>query len=688
MDNNLVKNEELRGTKDDKVASEELKQVEKQVKKELAKQQKREKVEQRKADKRRKKLDRLKSKRSNRTVKVDKRQAKLLRQLEQLDVDVAEDVVDKSTKRIRTPKRSKKGVFNALSSTVSGKKYLIIDIREDYTYIYEVSVEGSKAVESKRVLIYAAVQVETPDGAYSNGALVNVKKLAIAIVKALFENGIKTKDTILVSGDTEILQRQVDNFQLQKNAQHNANLVRGRAVELFPVNLDNYILDYKVMSVVDDAESDIKFSVSGDLMEYFKSKKKKVNKVASLQVVAFPIRLQELLIQLSEICALNLMAIDFAGNGMLNLINREYRDSNKICIEISDNYTTYYTVSNGVVVSQSKINSGYSNILKNFIATHVEGFGQSVDAIWDTLTRYKLLEEPQITDETLARVGIARGNAASVMSLIDDLRFSLETIIDKARLVANEASKSLSGESVTGIDIICVASSFPNLTEDIEMVTGLSVTVKREFDWVYNSSDDISVLMVMHGVGVVLNPANFRSVKQIKASETSNRLLDNLAILMVFIGAAGVAALILLPNKMYKEKFIEKQSIDEQIEAAKEAELIATRKEDSENAVTIVRQFDTNVSSSDQLYNIIIDLEQIMPRNAVVTSLVSNDTFLSIVVYVDKRIDAIRLIEGLEQMECFESVTTTGIQSIDTTGENSYALGNYQLAIKCDYKSN
>ena len=536
---------------------------------------------------------------------------------------------------------------------------------------------------------------KTPTETFVNGTLTNIKLLALELMKELVKSGIKTRDVIWVSDESSILQRPVEDFPLQKDPKSNLEIVKGKAAEQFPVDLENYILRYKVLNTYlgsgEKEEEKPEISATADLKDLkgmFGGKKS--NKMANIQIVAFPAQLQELYEQLGSLCNLNTKAIDYANNGMVNVMNREYKDSNAVCIEIESDYTTYYTVSQGLIISQSRINTGYKSMLNKIL-----GYGDALlssipEEVWDKISKYKLLEfdfsrDTEQRDEIQAELGLSDDYIQELEYAMEDLRFSLESIIDKANSSMQEAERLLDNKDIEHIDIICAESKFPNLSEDFLNITKREVAYKNSYSWISLVDDEVDVNLLIHSIGSALDPINFKGSVNKKENNKNKKVIDRISIGIIVFGILVAAGAFLYTDFQLKEAQKEKQHLTSRLESAHEAETIAKKARASIDTVDKVIKFEEEGTNSDKLYDIICDLEQVLPKTAVVSTILSEEKMMSITVYTETRYDVIKFIEGLEELDYFNKIETFGIQKIDSANEVTSILGNYTVNINCYY---
>lgn len=126
------------------------------------------------------------------------------------------------------------------------KKYLAIDVGNDKTKFVLGGIEKDKIV----VINYYIA--DTPAGIMDDGKIINLDGL-IAFIKGSLKKGrIKGKDLVLSITGTGIITREV---QLPKSTDEELEkILEFDAQQYFPVELENYVLDFKVLEEIDNEE--------------------------------------------------------------------------------------------------------------------------------------------------------------------------------------------------------------------------------------------------------------------------------------------------------------------------------------------------------------------------------------------------------------------------------------------------
>lgn len=126
------------------------------------------------------------------------------------------------------------------------KKYLAIDVGNDKTKFVLGGIEKGKIV----VINYFIA--DTPAGIMDDGKIINIDGLVTFIKGSLKKSKIKGKDLVLSITGTGIITREV---QLPKSTDEELEkILEFEAQQYFPVELENYVVDFKVLEEIDNEE--------------------------------------------------------------------------------------------------------------------------------------------------------------------------------------------------------------------------------------------------------------------------------------------------------------------------------------------------------------------------------------------------------------------------------------------------
>jgi len=173
------------------------------------------------------------------------------------------------------------------------KRCLCIEIGNYNTKIVQYRKLGPKEIVEKYQVF------RTPENSIHDGKIIDLDSLAVIIQVKLNENSFKIKDVIFTISGTSIITREI--LLPKANEKELKAMIEMNASDYLPINLSNYILDFKVLREV---------AVEGGSQ-------------LRVLLVAVPNMIIEGFISLSEKCGLNILAIDYSGNSFYKAVQKE-----------------------------------------------------------------------------------------------------------------------------------------------------------------------------------------------------------------------------------------------------------------------------------------------------------------------------------------------------------------------------
>ena len=149
------------------------------------------------------------------------------------------------------------GSEKLVSKKVKQKNKLVLSI--------ELGTNTIKLVEGKfqkgKLHIYKAFQAPTPEGAVSDGKILN-KQLVIDTLRFLInQNNIKAKDVIFTTNSSSIINRDIIIPKVKLDEME--TVIRYEMQQYLPINLDEYILQFIILDeITDDKNEKLKVSVT------------------------------------------------------------------------------------------------------------------------------------------------------------------------------------------------------------------------------------------------------------------------------------------------------------------------------------------------------------------------------------------------------------------------------------------
>lgn len=583
-------------------------------------------------------------------------------------------VLLKEKKKEKKPKKEKKekksGKKVGLKTTLHAKKLLIIEIGKYDTFISEVSITGNTDnISTTKIKLFKALTMQNPDGTWEDDKLSNIQALATELNKTLSENKIKTKQVMWVANSESILTRDYDKFPLQGNDKTNLEIINNKADELFPISMDDYVLDYKVLEEYSNAKS--KVSLNADLKEIMGSVKNE--KTANVQIYAAPKKLIDSYYRLAKACQLITLSIDYSGQSMVNI--SEYLGGNALLIDINYDSTLIYTIINGKLTSlPRRVTVGYDTIISNAFK-RPDIFSEDINKAYEIIQEKNLLFNKEYEEQDK---NSQSGYGESLHNIMADILYDFETIIEQIGTSIEGANRKNGGNIIKDVYIVSKLKYFPDLTEDIEQIYNTKVHYLNEFTQLNTKLEDIDVPNFLHIFGSALGNINLKidTEAEVKSKNATTRMIILLSVLTI----AGLAGATYYTNTKLETLKARQSELDERLTEAQLAEVIANRAKLSDYTKSQLKTLSVDwLPSTNQ---IMTDLEELTPSKAYYNSVVLNEKDLVIDVVLENRNECIKILNELEKLEYFKNIDTPGITKIT---DPASGLIVYNMAITCEF---
>lgn len=202
--------------------------------------------------------------------------------------------------------------------------------------------------KAKSPKIYQCVNLQTPSGVLNDGEL-NVTGDLVAIINdALMARRMKTKQVVFTITSSKIASREVILPNVKENKVE--TLVRANASDYFPVDLSRYEISYTLLGMVGEEKDKMQRKV---------------------MVFAAPQALLEGYYTLAERCGLTLVAMDYSGNSIYQVIKKECGSGIQMVVKVDERSSIITVLEEGQLVLQRSIPYGVDEAVETLIKTRV-----------------------------------------------------------------------------------------------------------------------------------------------------------------------------------------------------------------------------------------------------------------------------------------------------------------------------
>lgn len=551
------------------------------------------------------------------------------------------------------------------------KHVLSIEIGTQVTKIVEIDYK------KKNPHVYRAVSFATPEGVIEDGVIRDKDVLAVAFRNELAEAGMKEKSVVFSIASSKIATREVTLPNVKENKI--GALVQATAQEYFPIDLNDYTLAYS-------------------LLETIKEGKEKSYKVLLL---AAPDDLVDNYYNFAKEMDFNIEALDYFGNGSMQVLKKEIVLDYCACIQISGNTTMINFMNEGQQLMQRTIPQGIFNVAEAMVLSD-ECMIEDMDTACEALCRDKLVcrsldyrglddEESivsaRMTEEQWRQQEASKSSRKVVTDAVGEILLSVLRVIDFFK--SKYQGVELTSIYITGMG--CKVAGIEELFEnELNIPTQrmehlVNVSFPRHFsEGLYNQTEYIAV------VGAAIAPVGFKS-KNVTSSGAGADALRNAQ--LVF-GLAVICA-IAMSAFSFLQYNTEKQKNDDLTARKQSLSYINSVFEENEGIKKVYDQvnnlYNATETENENLNSLVKQLEANLPRTMTVSYLQSSDDGINMTITSETDISIARMLMNLESMEMQDKdgqkipvLTNISIPSV-TAADAEDGSTEYSFSVSAQY---
>ena len=500
-------------------------------------------------------------------------------------------------------------------------KVLSIDITNESITIIELTASAKKQTMIHNIIIF-----ETPEDSYEDGVLKEPEKIAEAITQQLMARGINNKNVIFVLSSTKIVNREVMiPFVPEKKIR---GIINSNSSEYFPVNIEDYVVSHSVLETVTDEEN---------------------NKQLRVLAVAAPQHMVKSYYDLGQMAGLNVVALDYIGNAMLQLIKTQTnQNTTTMVIQLGSESTVLNIVQGDNLLLQRTVPYGTNSVV-NVV---MDDKGVDATTAMTLLQNDRLITVDFDDNEVTGAFRYLINNIGRVMD------FYASKNPDKP---IEDVFLTGDGALIRGIDGLFKVQ--------------LNVST-RIMDTLYNIKFDPSIDLKVYNpvylvtpIGAAFAPMGFEISEAVAKKEGS--LTPFIALVAVAaIGAAGMAFYSINKKNTVTEK---RDQLEADIARVSDIEDIINAYDDAQAKYTDMESmYYTTYQLNENAREFISELEAKIPTAVVVTGFTSNNNGVSMPC-TSTSYDAIAdFIMQLKTIDCVDNAYVASITKKDEDGEITY----------------
>lgn len=505
---------------------------------------------------------------------------------------------------------------------------------------------------SKNPRIYQSFAIQTPAGVISDGVLQgDIDGFAKYLKNMIEEKNMRTKYVVFTVQSTKIATREVKLPFVKANRV--GAMVAANAGDYFPIDLANYQLSHNILGVEEDADG----------------------KRYKIQVLAAPKNILDGYMQLAELCGMEIVSVDYAGNSVYQVVKSECNSGATLVMKVGERSTLMMVIEDSSILLSRTVPYGIDDAITEIQNNSAFGPRLSYEQAV-TLARRKTCIRRSIQEQF--------SNMEEDDEYFNEKDESIELL--EAKKAVTEAFDSLINQTIRMLDFynsrypktpvnrIYLTGSggeFSGLSKLLTNSIGNKVTVLTKIQGLHIDRffKDASFGEYIENIGAAMAPINLYEIRKKKKSTVAGVNKDIVPI-VVFALCMGVSIIFVITSVF--PYVIAKQTNEHDrvvVESLRSIEPIYNEylevKAENEYLNSIE---DYTWTHNSNLVEFIEEMEVKMPTSIKITSFSSSRTGFSITVSVNNKKEAAKVINQFRTFNSVADVTASALA--DTKNES------------------
>lgn len=289
----------------------------------------------------------------------------------------------------------------------------------------------------KNPKVYKYTKVATPEGVFTDGEITVTEELVSLLKSAISENKMNCKQVVFPITSSRIASREITIPQV-KEKKIDA-MVHANASDYFPIDLSQYELGYILLGT-----------------DY-------ANNLYRLQVLAAPQSLMESYKQLAGALGMQMVAADYSGNSIYQMVKGECREGVKMVVKADENSSIVTVIKNESIVLQRTVPYGVDDAVQTILDNRAFGVSSYDEAL--KLAIRKTCMKLTINARDVIETEDTEDDDAALLSAKEDVASSLEMLINGVARIMDYYTSRNNGETVDKIFITGIGSDFSGLSK-------------------------------------------------------------------------------------------------------------------------------------------------------------------------------------------------------------------------------
>lgn len=524
--------------------------------------------------------------------------------------------------------------------------------------------------KTKSHKIYKSFTIPTHEGMINDGVLTISPEFVENLKSALAANRIKSKQVVFTITSSRIASREVVIPFVKEN--RIADVVNANATDYFPVDLSQYQLAYSILGTIGETKNAQQYK---------------------LLVMAVPTALLSGYYDLAQALKLEVVAIDYAGNSIFQVVKDECAQGTHLIVKIEERASLVMVVQNSVLTFTRNVSYGVDEAIESVMNTLAWGDVSTAEQAIRILQRNECIAErgPSAGQEEVEQEGETEVKSAREKAM-DDVRAAFMPLVGGIARVIDFYMSRNAGASIERIMITGLGADFKGLDALLASEINMPVSVLMDaagWNLMRNFKNECFGEYIAC-VGAAVAPLGFKKDTDKKGKEKSkgNSKGTNGAVVayaLLGIGVVVGAALAAISIMRYMDVQTTNMALKAQAGTLEDIipiynEYVATKAEYTK----VEAMYEATENRNEEMYEFLEELEEKLPSSSNVISLTSDVNGVSINMVTDTKEDAAATVQQLRSFDSLipqmvtvsalreETDQDTGVTSVNFTVVASY----------------
>lgn len=524
--------------------------------------------------------------------------------------------------------------------------------------------------KTKSHKIYKSFTIPTHEGMINDGVLTISPEFVENLKSALAANRIKSKQVVFTITSSRIASREVVIPFVKEN--RIADVVNANATDYFPVDLSQYQLAYSILGTIGETKNAQQYK---------------------LLVMAVPTALLSGYYDLAQALKLEVVAIDYAGNSIFQVVKDECAQGTHLIVKIEERASLVMVVQNSVLTFTRNVSYGVDEAIESVMNTLAWGDVSTAEQAIRILQRNECIAErgPSAGQEEVEQEGETEVKSAREKAM-DDVRAAFMPLVGGIARVIDFYMSRNAGASIERIMITGLGADFKGLDALLASEINMPVSVLMDaagWNLMRNFKNECFGEYIAC-VGAAVAPLGFKKDTDKKGKEKSKGDSKGtngavVAYALLGIGVVVGAALAVISIMRYMDVQTTNMALKAQAGTLEDIipiynEYVATKAEYTK----VEAMYEATENRNEEMYEFLEELEEKLPSSSNVISLTSDVNGVSINMVTDTKEDAAATVQQLRSFDSLipqmvtvsalreEEDQDTGVTSVNFTVVASY----------------